>query len=322
MLPEPVTGVVIAPKEAVCNESLLSYFSPWIEIAREGDPKEIPTFNGVDIRFPNGSLLHEDRANVALFKLWEDQEREPVLKLTKEHKKKGAKCLEEIGVPKNRWFVVLHVRDHGFLSDPHNDFRNAHIESYFKAVETIVAHGGSVIRLGHPEMPPLPRMDHVVDYAHSPLRSDWMDIYLLGAAKFFLGTTSGPWIVSNLFGVPVAQTNNTPFSERPFSKRDIYISKLHLRDDGSPIPFDVAMRPPYRNRYVDVGPVRDNTENEINDLVIEMLARIEGKEVNNVEDDTRQNQIVQLSEEFESYGVSSKMGRVFLKNWEKLLPNI
>jgi len=316
---EPFTGIVFAPQNEVCNETLLNYFRPWIELARDGDPTEIPTFNAVDIRMPDGTILHEDRANVAIYKMWENEDRPPILKLTKDHRKKGAMCLKKLGVPKDRWFTVLHVRDHGFLTDSSNDFRNANIESYFKAVETIVENGGCVVRLGHPEMPPLPEMPYVFDYAHSPLRSDWMDIYLLAAARFFLGTTSGPWIVSNLFGVPVAQANNTPFSERPFSKRDIYISKLHMRD-GLPVPFDEAMRPPYRNQYTDVGPLRDNTAEEINDLVVEMLKSLEGEEERTPVDLARQEQIVRLSEEFEPRGVSSRMGSAFLRDWGDLLP--
>jgi len=327
MFPEPFKGVVLAPEGEVANETLLGYFKPWIEIARKADPLELPSFNASDIRFPDGNILHEDRAAVALFKLWEDEGRGPLLSLTKEHRKKGEKALKKLGLPGDAWFVALHVRDQRFfendvsIDDSANDFRNAEIESFYKGIETITNAGGWIVRLGHPQMPPLPTMPQVIDYAHSDDRSDWLDIYLMAAARFFLGTTSGPWIVADLFGVPVAQTNNTPFSERPFSKRDIYISKLHLDGLDKPISFDEAMRPPYRNRYSDVGPIRDNTADEINGLVIEMLDELNGRLSLTKEDEARQAQITALSEEFERNGVSSRMGRTFLKGWESLLPN-
>ena len=324
MFSEPFKGVVLAPEGEVANETLLGYFKPWIEIARKADPLELPSFNASDVRFPDGNILHEDRAAVAIFKLWEDEGRGPLLSLTKEHRKKGEQALKKLGLPSDAWFVGLHVRDQGFFDndDSTNDFRNADIENFYKAIETITDAGGWVVRLGHPKMQPLPpSMPQVIDYAQSKERSDWLDIYLMAAARFFLGTTSGPWIVADLFGVPVAQTNNTPFSERPFSKRDIYISKLHLDGLDKPIPFNEAMRPPYRNRYNDVGPIRDNTSDEINELVIEMLDQLEGRLELSKEDDERQAKIIALSEEFERNGVSSRMGRMFLKNWEKLLPN-
>lgn len=318
--PEPFTGIVVYNEKSLCNKTLLSYFAPWIEVCNDNDPTELPTYDGINVRFPDGTILHEDRANVALYKLWEEKGRGPLLSLTKDHKKKGRACLKELGIPKGSWFAVLHVRDREFLDDSENDFRNADIETYFQAVKTITDAGGYVVRLGHPGMPRLPNLPNVVDYAHSPLRSDWMDIYLMGAARFFLGTTSGPWIVSSLFGVPVAQANSTPFSERPFSKRDIYISKLHLGEDGNPISFDDAMRPPYRSCYTDVGPVRDNTPEEIDDLVVEMLEQLESNALHDTDDEKRQNTITALSEEFEPHGVSSRMGKAFLRDWEHLLP--
>ena len=316
---EPFKGVVVAPQGGVVNDCLLKYFSPWVVLAEKGDPVDLPSFNAVELRFPDGQLVHEDRACVALFKVWEDQGRQPLLSLTKQHRREGEKILAKMGLPKDAWYVALHVRDKAFLNDDHNDYRNADLESYLQAVKRITDAGGWVIRMGHPEMEKLPKMERVIDYAHCPQRSAEMDVFLLGSARFFLGTTSGPCVVSMLFGVPTAIANYAPFSERPFSSRDIYISKLHL-EDGEPIPFDAAMAPPYRHDYELKSPVRDNTAEEIDELTVEMMERLDGSAVYTEEDERLQASLTRLSESFETHGVSSRMGRDFLRRHKHLMP--
>ena len=164
---------------------------------------------------------------VAVNRVWEDEGRPPLLSIREEHAARGRAGLEALGVPPEAWFVCLHVRTAGFFQEVaahRNSLRNAEIGSYLPAVEAIVRRGGWVVRIGDATMPALPEMPGLVDYAHSALKSDWMDVYLLGAARFFLGTTSGPWVVAHAFGTPVAMTNQLPFSERPFSDRDLFIS--------------------------------------------------------------------------------------------------
>jgi len=318
---ESFKGVVAAPENGVVNKCLLKYFGPWVALAEKGDPVDLPSYNGAELRFPDGSLVPEDRACVALYKLWEDQGRGPLLTLTKEHRHFGEKVLRQLGVPDGAWFAVLHVRDKAYLEDDHADFRNADIETYLQAVETVTNAGGWIIRLGHSKMTPLPELTQVVDYAHCDHRSEEMDVFLLGAARFFLGTTSGPWIVADHFGVPVAQANVTPFSERPFSRRDIYIPKFFI-ESGEPVGFEKALSLPLRHDHAHSGEVRDNTAEEIVELVEEMLELLDDKAAYTEEDEDLQGKLNKMANEFESHGVSSRMGRGFLRRHKHLMPSV
>ncbi|MBT4220072.1 MAG: TIGR04372 family glycosyltransferase [Rhodospirillaceae bacterium] len=326
---EPMTGVVLAPVQHVANSYLLDYFARWVTVERNDCSDRYPPYDATRITLPNGLVVPHDRANVAISKVWEEQGRGPLLQLHDEHREAGENALLRLGLPTGAWFVVLHVREQGYveaqghMADDHNDSRNADIETYRDAAKAIVDAGGWVIRLGDEKMTPLSadmNMDGVVDYAHQPLRNEWMDVYLMGAARFMIGTTSGPAAVSPAFGVPVIMTNGVPFFERPVTSRDLYICKRHLDADGQPIRFDDLMRPPHLS-YEEPPPttVVDNTAEEILAVTREMLGRLDGTVAYSDEDETLQAIITGLSDEFESYGVASRMGRDFLSNNKDLL---
>ena len=297
---------------------------PWARLRDEG-----LTYDPVLVMLPNGKVVHDDRAMVAVNRCWEDQGRPPLMSLDLRHAARGRERLARIGIPADAWFACLHVRTPGFLGeapDSHHRFRNADIESYLPAVERIVARGGWVVRIGDPSMPPLPPLKHVVDYAHSPLKSDWMDIFLIAAARFFLGTTSGPWVVAHVFGTPVAMTNQVPFSERPFSSRDIYIPKPYRdRRTGNLLPFDAAMGPPFRHQFLADTYDRhgidllDNSAEEIVALVEEMLDRLDGRLADTTEDAALRARFDALATS-EEYGFSARIGRAFLRKYRELVP--
>jgi len=327
---EPFDAVVLAPPESTANPTLLHYFLPWLRVVESQDQApDAGPFDLGQVTLPNGKRYPYDRAALAAQKTWEDLGRGPLLSLTEKHRAAGEQALERLGVPPG-WFVALHVRERGYMADTdprgdvHNDYRNADVKTYMDAVREITAAGGSVIRIGDPTMMPLsempgPETEGLFDYAHSDIKCEWMDIYLLGAARFFLGTTSGPWVVAGLFGTPVAMANNSPMSERPFSARDVYISKLYINDDGAPLSFSDSFQPPYRHCFDYQGAVRDNTADEIRELTIEMMERLDGRARYGDEDQAFQARIIALSEAFEDYGVQSRMGRDFLRRHRELL---
>ena len=96
-------------------------------------------------------------------------------------------------MPPDAWFVALHVRESGFWKSLDTKFpnnRSADIATYLPAIREITRRGGWVIRVGDAEMGALPPMEHVIDYAHSPAKSDWMDVFLYGGCRFFIGGPS------------------------------------------------------------------------------------------------------------------------------------
>jgi putative glycosyltransferase (TIGR04372 family) len=114
---------------------------------------------------------------------------------------------DNLGLPREAWFVCLHVREGGYKDDWDN-YRNSDIGNYLEAIKEITRRGGWVIRMGDPSMTKLPALERVLDYAHSQFRSAIMDIYLVKECAFCLGTSSG--IISDvplLLGKPVVMTN-------------------------------------------------------------------------------------------------------------------
>lgn len=273
--------------------------------------------------------MHRNIAQMAVQARWEQEGREPVLKLTQEHTARSRRLLAEAGMPEDAWFVSLHVRETGYFDEEtpwsRNRYRNGRIEDYFPAIESITANGGWVVRIGDPSMTPLPEMDRVIDYANGgDLRSDRMDIYLIGGCRFFLSMPSGPQGVALIFGVPVVGTNYFPLGTWPPSGNDIFIHKLlKSKQDGRIIDAESALRPP---RLMTLEPthfdnegleVIDNTPREINEAVIEMMARLDGSIDETPGDKRRQLQYRKL---LDPYGVniSARTARFFLDSHPEL----
>ena len=127
----------------------------------------------------------------------------------------------KIGIPLGDWFVCLHFRD-----IEQNSNRNQNIENCIKGIEAINNAGGWVVRLGSNSMPPLPAMDKVIDYAHSSFKSELMDLYFISECKFFIGISSGPYVVSNLLKKPVLLINMTDWgASMILKKNDLAIPK-------------------------------------------------------------------------------------------------
>ncbi|MBM3546448.1 MAG: TIGR04372 family glycosyltransferase [Alphaproteobacteria bacterium] len=205
--------LLLAPKERVANGAFLDYFRSFVTVV--DDPrliekleplqKRIP-FNLTDLRLPDGRVLSRSRVYHAVQEEWQRQGRGPLLTLTQAHAEQGRRDLRRMGVPEGAWFVCLHVREPGYMKEGTNSseaVRNANIANYLPAVEEIVRRGGWVIRLGDASVTPLPPMQQVIDYARSPFKSEVLDVFLMASCRFLLGTTSGPVMVSELFGVPV-----------------------------------------------------------------------------------------------------------------------
>lgn len=330
-------SILLARTESIANRCLMNYWRRYIHVISHPllfyflfPFAKLLEYNTAYVTLPNGQLVHKSQATVAVQKQWETEGRHPLLKLSPLDCERGWDCLHKLGIPEGAWFVCLHVREPGFLKEgdnPHHAYRNADVESYFLAVKTIVERGGWVVRMGDPTMKPLPPMEHVIDYAHSNIRSDWMDIFCCAQCHFLLGTTSGLFLVSFVFGIPCALTNFMPMSERAWSGRDIFIPKLYWSAfEDRYLTFEEALAPPLRHCYdgkiiTSLG-VRlvDNSPEEIKEVVEEMIDRMDGN-LNYTSEDERLQKKFNSLVTYESYGVASRIGRNFLRKYARLLPN-
>jgi putative glycosyltransferase (TIGR04372 family) len=214
---------------APANRAYLSYWQDYIPdiiTDPEGVKLLVPLAARLEdhlriFNFRDGRRLNYLVAILEVQQKWEEEKRGVLLKLKDSDRERGYAALKRLGIGENDWFVGLHVRD-----TPARNARDCDIATYKMAMKTITDRGGWVIRMGNPSMPVFPPMPHVIDYAHHEIRSDWMDVYLWAAGRFFLGTQSGPYMVPSTFGVPCLLTNSFPMA-LPLPYQNINIYKLY-----------------------------------------------------------------------------------------------
>ncbi|MDD5108739.1 MAG: TIGR04372 family glycosyltransferase [Candidatus Omnitrophica bacterium] len=252
--------------------------------------------------------------------------RPALLSLKQDDIVRGWEVLYKMGLKKGDWFVCFHCREDGSFGKPDCSPRNANIENYFSAIESVVSRGGWVIRMGDEAMKSLPPMRQVIDYAHSEFKSDWMDVFLCGSTKFFHGSHSGLSALPSIFGVPVAITNYAHMSGvLPYGVEDICMPKLTWSDKQNRyLHFKEVSLIPLRKIWQDYESLElrlvDNDPEDIKNLTDEMFARIEGKMVYTEEDNILQQRFKSLMNPSHfSYGSVSRIGRDFLRKYSYLV---
>ena len=336
--------LLVEPDQSIPNPRLLDYWRPFITVI--SDPIAVGHLRPL-VRYLEdplnwgvicgGKFLFCASASAMLHKRWDEEKRPPVLNLSQDDYERGWGQLEAMGVPKGSWFVCLHVREAGYkdAGGIQDSFRNADIETYLLAVKSIVARGGWVIRMGNPTMKHLPEMESVVDYAHSKFRRDWMDVFLCAQCRFFINNSSGLGAVAAAFGVPYVLTNFLPTSALHVSSQDLFIPKLcRSVENQQYLNFEGLMSPPVstsvmQHQYDHLGlEVVDNSPEEINDLITEMLDRLDGRLVYSAEDERLQKRFRDLTAVkgtlygLENFPVNCRIGRGFLSKYASLLPPV
>lgn len=324
---------LIRPGEPILNPVMLAYWKQYITVIDDEDAIQrispLKKYLEEDLSLTatlQGKAVYIEHAKCVVQKEWEKQGRQPLLQLSSEDKEFGWDQLAGAGIPRNAWFVSLHVRDAGYRSgsylanDGYDGYRNADIASYELAIKEVVQRGGYVIRVGDPKMKPFAEMAGCFDYALSDIRSNRMDVFLFSQCRCFVGVSSGPVLTPVLFGVPVVMTNFAPMSGRPHAGNCIFIPKmLWLRDEDRYATFHEVLPTDlgriftshgYREKGIDII---DNSPKEIKDVVAEMLDSLEGNAVYSEEDQERQRLISELYQENSGYGNMGRMGNDFLK---------
>jgi|GEM_PF-423903 len=330
------TMMLVTPHHKIPNKALLNYWKPYIELISDASQMPIshPSADYLTdfywaTTLPSGkTLMNSTQVAAVVYKQWEEENRPPLLNLSDSDAERGWDCLQKLGMPKNAWFVSLHVREPGFHKNwnkVHPATRDADINTYLLAVKSITARGGWVIRMGDITMKSLPQMERVIDYAHSEFKSDWMDVFLCASSHFFIGTASGLSLVPHTFGVPCALTNWAPMGLPPSYPKNIFIPKLYWsQKENRNLTFAEIFDSPLMYReftkyFSSVGiVVVDNTPEEINDLVWEMFKRLDGTINYTDEDECLQEQFKILSVTHGSYN-GSRLGKDFLQKYVYLL---
>lgn len=327
-----IVAYACAPAGEVCNPALLDCWRPhirWVTTpwrCRLLTPLAWHPLLSLNIDSlapqPEGGCRY-----IACARHWEG--RPPLVVLPRHIEQDGAAALRRMGLPEDAWFVCVHNREGGYArhEEDWHAYRNCSIESYLPAIRAITAAGGWCLRIGDPSLTPLPALPQTVDCAHHPLRCDWLDLYLLARCRFFLGNSSGPFLVSCIFGRPVALANMTPAGAvLPYGRDDIGIPKLVRRggSDGALLHFAEMLAHPssgyhFSDQFARAGlAVVNNGGEEILALAREMLDAA-GARVSS-EDDALQADFRRLLRPVHlSFGSPSRVGREFLRHQRHLL---
>ena len=322
---------VLAPDNKVANSCLLDYWRDYIIVVKH------PALCWALNLMTRGPLMRHDIQNYVLAigraaeyyaVAAEWGERPALLHLRAEHQTRGEKFLVEIGVPAGAWFVCVHDRDFGYSTedDSVHSYRNTKVENLLPAIREIVARGGWCIRMGEASTKPLPEMVGVIDYAHHASRSAELDIFLCASCRFFLGNTSGLFLVSSVFGIPSALTNQTPFAATGFRPGDLSIPKLIKRRGKSEFMTSVEiLSSPISNFrmarfYSDTQlELIENSGDEILDLVLDMFDVLQGSSLQSPADLIYQTQFIDnLGTDHYCFGTSGKFSRSFILRHPKI----
>lgn len=326
--------LVRTPDSGAGNRCLLDHWQKYFALAERAADLPFPSkylWYGSKNLYLEERLVGPEtyfwRGYAEISRAWEQAGGGPLFELSEQEVRRGRKALAAMGIPSGAWYVCLHVRSRGFKSahEGLHDTLNADITTYDSAIETIVQRGGWVIRMGDPSMPRLPPRNGVVDYAHGPQKADWMDVFLCGTCRFYIGTSSGLGYVPNLFGVPCVFTNWFPTGTRPLNSTDIFIPKLHWYDDlNEYVPFAESLAPPlghiHANRTLRALRVslKDNTREDLRDIVVEMLDRLGGEATYTDEDERVQARFDAVAAHSRSFG-NARVGRDFIRKHSELL---
>lgn len=328
----PFRGVLIVPRGKCANRCLLDYWRKYLTVVTSEPLCRTLASAAAENQLTYDvsqyvTAINSSARYVAVQAAYDG--RPALLQLSEEHRLRGRERLSQLGMPRDAWFVCVHCREAGYASkEPCHDFRNVKVTNYFPAMKEVVSRGGWCVRIGDPTMEPLPPMDNVVDYAHHPLRCDWMDVFLCAACEFFLGSSSGPPNVASAFGVPCATANHAPLSVvLSAAPHDIGIPKLFWsRSQKRLLKFEELFDSPlgnarFANLYEDAGiTLIENSAEEIRDLALEMIERLEGRLAYSDEDERLQNQFRSLLRPGHySFGSKARIGRDFLRKYRWLL---
>ncbi len=324
-------AVLLASCKYVANAHLLNYWEKHLKIIRSP---------AVCLLLRPLSEIKSTRYHVHRYSSWIDANAEvydiqrryagkpPLLSLADADSTRGWVLLRELGIPRDAWFVCVHAREDGYAPNGDQSYRNSDIRDYFPAIRSIIDRGGWVIRVGDPTMKPIPEMERVIDYVHLPIKSDWMDIFLVASCRFFLGCESGLAGVANVFGRPSVTVNNAPLScVLSVCQDDISVPKLvWSTKEERYLSFKEIFSSSVANyRYgeaYDRAALRvvDNMPDDIQGAVIEMLDRIEGKLVYTEDDKELQRRFkLLMNKTHYSYGSLSHIGRDFMQKYSHLL---
>ena len=337
---QPTKDIVVLlnaeAKEKIKNKPMFEFWKKYVKVIDEPHGQKIvsslapyllddPTI-AINIK---GQGTYAEYAKCIVQKEWEKQERKPLIQLDKNDIELGREMMSNLGLPRDAWFVCVHVRDAGCKTGAYSNpdyvdsYRNADIDTYSDAIDAIIKRGGYAIRVGDPNMKPIKPKQGLIDYAHSDIRSPQLDIFLFSQCRFFLGTASGPIMVASVFGTPLVGTNYAPLINRVHLGNSLTIYKLvYDRKENKLLT--------YRDAIAKVGKgfysvnyeskelsLIDNLAEDIASVTEEMIDILDGNKQYSVQENKLQDRIKSIYDEYGAYHLPGRIGNAFLTKLDR-----
>lgn len=151
----------------------------------------------------------------------------------------GKKGLFNIGINPDKPYVCLIVRDGGHykskgeIESDGYELLNFDINDFSGVAEELIENGFQVIRMGSgSERPFTSKPEGVIDYALSPNRSEFLDVFIAATCEFAVSTQTGPDAVCMLFRRPVLYVDVTRYSQFFFGSKLSTWSPARLQKNG------------------------------------------------------------------------------------------
>ena len=297
-------------------------------------------------QFWTRSSLHHSNTTLSLNDWPQFLNYPSLLRFSSSEKLEGKNLLQALGVPSDASWVCIHNRDSEYLNTrvpaskyapgkswAYHSYRDFSAQSMVPAAEELTKRGYFVLRMGAAIAEPLISTNpKIVDYASTPLRSDFADIFLLANCAAYLGSDSGICTVPHIFGKPTIIVNYplgytaqlTHQFTFPFIPKHLYHRATKRR---------LGIREVFNGKLINAGESRlyeeagvgvvDNTPEEICDLAVELDERLKGTWRPQVQDEQLQLQFWHIFRQHcppEHIGsVQPRIGAAFLRQHMYLL---
>lgn len=198
---------------------------------------------------------------------------------------KGSELIKALDL-KEKEYVLFHTRDGEYLNETssYHDYRNSFFETFVSSIKYLSQKNVKSLRFGVSKFAIRDLDINYIDYAKD-FRTDFLDVYLVSKARYFVGSTSGAYSLSFYFGTPTIITNAIPINFIYTKENDIFLSKkLYNRITGEQLTLEYILKNKIfytrTDEYVNNNiKIVDNTEKEIYEACKEMELQLGGEDI-------------------------------------------
>ena len=229
----------------------------------------------------------------------------PKIKLKNLEIKKGDEyLLKNFGIKNKDKIICLIVRDNKYLKTvsgnidfSYHDYRHTDINKFNKSIKSLVDLDYFVFRMGVNANKPI-NIKHpkIIDYAYKGMRTDFMDVYLAQRCSFCISTSTGYDALPLIFRKPICFITVPVGLLFTFSDKFISITKNHYSKKlnrfltlNEIFDYDLSISKKKNDFELKDIELVENTEDEINSLVLEMHHQLNDKENVSIEEKKMQD---------------------------------